>query len=208
MPGYRAMCSAPALECSGVRKALRRRQVLAHIDLEVAAGETVAIVGENGSGKSTLLNICAGVVRPDAGSVRRAARTGLCPQRPGLVDLLTVADHVRLAAAGTDDPRIATIRTRSLLEELDLDAGSPATAAELSGGQRQKLNLALSLANDPQLLLFDEPYQAFDHGTYLRLWDLIDRWTEEGRSVVVITHLLAERERVDRVLALREGVLR
>lgn len=202
------MSSAPALRCSGVRKALRRRQVLAHVDLQVAAGECVAIVGENGSGKSTLLNICAGVIRPDAGDVERTARTGLCPQQPGLVDLLTVSDHVRLTAAGTDDPPTAATRTRSLLEELDLDAGSPTTAAELSGGQRQKLNLALSLANDPQLLRLDEPYQALDHGTYLRLWELIDRWTEECRSVVVITHLLAEHERVDRVLTLQEGALR
>ena len=198
----------PTLNCSGIRKTRRRKQVLSGADLAVAPGESVAIVGENGSGKSTLLNICAGVIRPDAGCVQRHGRTGLCPQQPGLVDLLTIDDHVRLAAAGTNDPRAATMRTRSLLDELGLDPGSPATAAELSGGQRQKLNVALSLANDPQLVLLDEPYQGFDHGSYLSLWDIIGRWTLEGRSVVVITHLLAEHERVDRVLTLREGVLR
>lgn len=198
----------PALKCSSIRKTRRRRQVLSGADLEVAAGESVAIVGENGSGKSTLLNICAGVIRPDAGDVQRPGRTGLCPQQPGLVDLLTIDDHVRLTAAGTNDPRAATRRTRSLLDELGLDAGSPTTAGELSGGQRQKLNVALSLTNDPQLLLLDEPYQGFDHGSYLSLWHMIGRWTQEGRSVIVITHLLAEHERVDRVLTLRNGVLR
>lgn len=196
------------LRCSGIRKTRRRRQVLSGADLEVAAGESVAIVGENGSGKSTLLNICAGVIRPDAGDVQRPGRTGLCPQQPGLVDLLTIDDHVRLTAAGTNDPRAAMMRTRSLLDELGLDAGSPTTAGELSGGQRQKLNLALSLTNDPQLVLLDEPYQGFDHGSYLSLWDVIGRWTQEGRSVIVITHLLAEHERVDRVLTLENGVLR
>jgi ABC-type multidrug transport system ATPase subunit len=198
----------PTLTCVSIRKARRRRQVLAGADLEVARGESVAIVGENGSGKSTLLNICAGVVRPDAGRVQRASRTGLCPQQPGLVDLLTVDDHVRLTAAGTNEPRAARRRTRALLDELGLDAGSTTTAAELSGGQRQKLNLALTLTDDPQLLLLDEPYQGFDHGSYLSLWDMIGRWTREGRSVVVITHLLAEHERVDRVLTLSNGVLR
>lgn len=196
------------LTCSGIRKTRRRRQVLCGADLEVAAGESVAIVGENGSGKSTLLNICAGVIRADAGDVQRPGRIGLCPQQPGLVDLLTIDDHVRLTAAGTNDPRAATRRTRSLLDELGLDAPPRITAAELSGGQRQKLNLALSLTNDPQLLLLDEPYQGFDHGSYLSLWDIVGRWTQEGRSVVVITHLLAEHERVNRVLTLQDGVLR
>ena len=197
----------PTLRCSSVRKSRRRKQVLSGADLEVAAGESVAIVGENGSGKSTLLNICAGVIRPDAGDVQRRGRTGLCPQQPGLVDLLTIEDHVRLTAAGTNDPRAAMRRTRSLLDELGLDAGSPITAVELSGGQRQKLNVALSLTNDPQIVLLDEPYQGFDHGSYLSLWDMIGRWTQEGRSVIVITHLLAEHERVDRMLTLRNGVL-
>ena len=198
----------PTLKCSSIRKTRRRRLVLSGVDLELAAGESVAIVGENGSGKSTLLSICAGTIRPDAGDVQRPRRIGLCPQQPGLVDLLSVDDHVRLTAAGTSDPRAASVRTRSLLDELGLDPGSPITAAELSGGQRQKLNLALSLTNDPQLVLLDEPYQGFDHGSYLSLWDMIGRWTREGRSVVVITHLLAEHERVDRVLTLRDGVLR
>ena len=168
--------------------------MLCGVDLEVARGESVAIVGENGSGKSTLLDICAGVLRPDAGDVRRRDRTGFCPQQPGLVDLLTIDDHVRLTAAGTDDPRAAMRRTRSLLDELGVDAASPTIAAELSGGQRQKLNVALSLTNDPHLVLLDEPYQGFDHGSYLSLWDVIRRWTCEGRSVAG-DHAPARRER-------------
>jgi len=207
MRDRQAMSSKPALRCVNISKARRRSEVLRRVNLEVAPGESVAIVGENGSGKSTLMSICAGLVRPDEGRVQRARRTGLCPQRPGLVDLLTINDHVRLIADGTDNPAAATKRVCSLLDELHLDVRLPTTAAELSGGQRQKLNVALSVANDPQLLLLDEPYQGFDHGSYLSLWDMIGRWTAEGRSVIVITHLLAEHERVDRVLTLRDGVL-
>ncbi len=195
------------LNCSEITKSYRNTHVLRGVNLEVQPGESVAIVGENGSGKSTFLNVCAGVVRPDGGTVRRTSRVGFCPQKPGLVDLLTIGDHLRLAVAGKDDPAAATGRIHNLLDELNLDATLPMTAAELSGGQRQKLNVALSVANDPELILLDEPYQGFDHGSYLDLWDLILRWTSDGRAVVVITHMLAERDRVDRVLTMQDGVL-
>lgn len=201
------MTTKHSLRCSKLTKAYRRTPVLNGVDLEVASGESVAIVGENGSGKSTLLGICAGVVRADSGEVDRPSRIGFCPQTPGLVDLLTIRDHIRLAADGTDDPDGATTRILDLLEELHLDPSRRTPAAELSGGQRQKLNVALTVANDPQLILLDEPYQGFDQGSYLDLWDRIRRWTTEDRSVVVITHLLPEHDRVDRVLTMNDGVL-
>lgn len=175
--------------------------------LEVARGEAVAVVGENGCGKSTLLKICGGLLRPDDGSVHRAQRVGYCPQQPGLVELLNIGDHVRLATAGLPDVAAARSSAHQLLETLGLDPGIRTAVKDLSGGQRQKLNLALSLVNDPQLLLLDEPYQGFDHGSYIDLWDLIGQWTAEGRAVVIITHLLAERDRVDRALTLAGGVL-
>jgi len=197
----------PLLVCEQIAKRFGRNHVLSGVDLVAEAGESVAIVGENGSGKSTLLKICAGIVRPDAGTVARPRAIGYCPQDPGLVDLLTVSDHVRLAATGSSDRRGAVERTESLLDELGLDPGNRTPATQLSGGQRQKLNVALSMANDPTLMLLDEPYQGFDHGSYLNLWDLIERWTGEGRAVIVITHLLAERNRVDRVLTMDDGRL-
>jgi ABC-2 type transport system ATP-binding protein len=198
----------PVLRCARVTKAYRRTAVLRGIDLQVAPGESVAIVGENGSGKSTLLQVCAGIKRPDSGSVECVERVGFCPQEPGLVALLTISEHIRLAAAGTPDPSAAAGRMLDLLGELHLGTDRAQPTAQLSGGQRQKLNVALTMANDPQLILLDEPYQGFDHGSYLDLWNLIAGWTSEGRSVVVITHLLAEHNRVDRVLTLREGALR
>lgn len=176
--------------------------------MTVAAGESVAIVGENGSGKSTFLNICAGVLRPDAGTVSVGASLGYCPQEPGLVDLLNVDDHLRLVSAALPDPRAAHRRGSEFLDYLGLDAGDPTAAKNLSGGQRQKLNLALTMVNDPGVLLLDEPYQGFDHGTYVNLWEQIERWTDQGRAVVVITHLLPERDRVDKVVQMADGRLR
>src|SRR6266704_1482210 len=76
------------------------------------------------------------------------------------------------------------------------------TALELSGGARQKLNVALALLGDPPILLLDEPYQGFDRGAYINFWDHVQVWRAEGRAVVVVTHLLAELDRVDRVVEL------
>ncbi len=75
-------------------------------------------------------------------------------------------------------------------------------AKDLSGGTRQKLNVALALLGDPPILLLDEPYQGFDRGSYVNFWDHVERWRQEGRAVLIVTHMLAELERVDRVVEL------
>ncbi|MDX1621962.1 MAG: ATP-binding cassette domain-containing protein, partial [Nitriliruptorales bacterium] len=76
----------------------------------------------------------------------------------------------------------------------------PVVARDLSGGTRQKLNLALGLLGDPELLLLDEPYQGFDLGSYVDFWTHVESWSAEGRGVVIVTHLLTEQHRVDRVV--------
>ena len=176
-------------------------------DLTVQRGESVAIVGENGAGKSTFMNISAGILKPDAGSVRIDGSLGWCPQQPGLVDLLNAREHLRLLSAGTADPDAAQQRAVAMLELLGFDLADSTVSQDLSGGQRQKLNLALTMLDDPEVLLLDEPYQGFDHGTYVNLWDQIAAWTDEGRAVIVITHLLAEASRVDRVVEVANGVI-
>jgi ABC-2 type transport system ATP-binding protein len=98
--------------------------------------------------------------------------------------------------------RDARARGRSLLEEFAYPMDEEAVTRDLSGGTRQKLNLALALLGDPALLLLDEPYQGFDRGTYVDFWDHVDRWRSEGRAVAIVTHMLAEVTRVDHVLEL------
>lgn len=191
----------------GITKSYRSKSVLRGADLTVERGESVALVGENGAGKSTFMNICAGVTTPDAGTVRIGGALGWCPQQPGLVDLLNAEEHLTLLAAGTADPSAARTRALAMLDVLGFDLADTTVSRDLSGGQRQKLNLALTLLDDPQVLLLDEPYQGFDHGTYVNLWDQIAQWTNEGRAVIVITHLLAERDRVNRVAEVADGVI-
>jgi len=174
------------------------RPVLDELTIQVRAGEAIAVIGENGAGKSTLLQACAGLLRPDSGQVRARAAVGYCPQEPGVMELLSAAEHLELF--GGSAPRSgARILGRLGFPRADV-AGK--LARELSGGTRQKLNVALALLDDAGVLLLDEPYQGFDNGTYLDFWELVGEWRDEGRAVVVVTHLLAESGRVDRVVEL------
>jgi len=182
------------LRATGIGKSFRRRPVLRDAEIVVERGEVVALVGENGCGKTTLLRICAGLLAADTGSVRVSGRTGYCPQEPGLYDQLTADEHLTLF--GPLD------QGRSLLAELGFPVGSRTVAGKLSGGQRQKLNLVLAVVGTPDLLLLDEPYQGFDHGTYVDFWAHVARWRDDGRGVLVVTHLLADRQSVDRVVEL------
>lgn len=194
---------APLLEAVGVDKRFGRRQVLEGVDLRVHPGEAVALVGENGAGKTTLLRICAGLLRPDAGVVHRSGVMGYCPQQPGLLEQLTPAEHLELFGGALGLSReAARSQGKAIFERLGLLGADSAVTKVLSGGTRQKLNLALSLLGRPEVLLLDEPYQGFDHGTYVNFWDLVGAWTQEGKGVVIVTHLLAELTRVDRVVEL------
>lgn len=192
-----------ALAAHGIRKSFGRRSVLTGLDLEVAPGELVAVVGENGTGKTTLLRILAGDLRPDAGSVAIQGRPGYCPQAVVLDEGLTVDQHLRYfqAAYGIGSLR----RAGQLIERLGYAACRSQRASTLSGGTRQKLSLTLALMHDPPVLLLDEPYQGFDWQTYLAFWELTSELREMGTATVVISHLVFEQERFDRICHLTNG---
>lgn len=174
--------------------------------LEIRAGELVGLVGENGSGKSTLMKIVVGLLDRDAGTIERSGRLGYCPQLPLLWEKLTVAEHFELFAQayglGAEDGGRAAA---ALQGELQFSRYQRYRVEELSGGTRQKLNLALSLMHEPALLLLDEPYAGFDWETYLRFWEMSDRRRAEGMAILVVSHFISERERLDRVYTLRDG---
>lgn len=186
----------------------RRRtiEVLKGADLEIRAGELVGLVGENGSGKSTLMQIVVGLLKRDGGEIERPGKLGYCPQIPMVWDKLTVGEHLQLfgRAYGLDEE--ATDQAQdSLLEELQFARYRDFRIEDLSGGTRQKLNLALALMHEPELLLLDEPYSGFDWETYLKFWEMSERRRDHGMGILIVSHLLAERERLDRVYSLTEG---
>jgi ABC-type multidrug transport system ATPase subunit len=194
---------APLLEAAGVEYSYRRKLVLDGISLSVEGGEAVAIVGENGAGKSTLMRICAGLIHPDLGEVHVRGRVGYCPQIPGLFDLLNADEHLSLfaPALGLSDEQVLRVG-RALLDELGFPIGDRSPTRYLSGGARQKLNLALALLGGARVLLLDEPYQGFDRGAYVSFWEHVAGWQADGLAVVVVTHLLTDLALVDRVVEL------
>jgi ABC-type multidrug transport system ATPase subunit len=187
-----------------VHKAYRSRRVLRGVSLSLEPGTLAGVVGENGSGKSTLLRVLCGQVAADAGEVEHRGSLGYCPQEVVLNDALTVDQHLRwFRTAYRLD---GTGRAEELLEELHFAEYRHTRVEQLSGGTRQKLNLALALMHDPHVLLLDEPYQGFDWETYLRFWDVANRLRERGRCVLVVSHLAWDAERLDVVHRLRDGV--
>jgi len=201
------------LQASGVEKSFhrgvpprrRRIEVLKGAGLEVRRGELVGLVGENGSGKSTLMKIVVGLLERDEGVVERSGKLGYCPQVPLLWEKLTVDEHFELFARAYELEAATASAAESLLGELQFERYRSYRIEELSGGTRQKLNLALALMHEPDLLLLDEPYSGFDWETYLRFWEMSERRRDEGMGILIVSHFLSERERLDRIYELRDG---
>lgn len=184
----------------------RREPVLRGFDLALAPGEVVGLVGENGSGKSTVMKILVGELDADAGSVTRSGVMGYCPQQPVVYDRLTCDEHIELFARAyrmsRDDERRAR---RDLYAALGFERYADTRADRLSGGTLAKLNLTLAMLADPQVLLLDEPYAGFDWDTYQKFWDLVALRRASGRSVLIISHFVADEQRFDRIVELHEG---
>jgi ABC-type multidrug transport system ATPase subunit len=196
------------LKARHINKSFGRKNVLRDLSFELQAGSLCGIVGENGSGKSTLLKIIVGAWKADSGTIELEGKMGYCPQEALLFPLLTVSEHFKYFAAAYDIPRkVLNGRTDHLLNHFNFKKYEKEKVANLSGGTQQKLNLTLALLQDPDLLVLDEPYNGFDWDTYLRFWQYTEELRERGCAVLVVTHLLSERERFDRIYDLKNGQL-
>jgi ABC-type multidrug transport system ATPase subunit len=198
----------PLLAARGVGRRFGQRAALEPVGLEVWDGDALALVGPNGAGKSTLLALLAGALEPSMGGIerRKGIRVGWAPQRPAQYGRLSARENLELFARleGEDDPAQAA---SSLLAAFDLP-GEPSPSGNLSVGNRQRLNLAIALLGDPDVLLLDEPTAALDPRQRRSLWERCAALREAGGAVVFATQNLDEIERnAERVAALREGRL-
>jgi ABC-2 type transport system ATP-binding protein len=194
------------LEAVGLHKYYGARAALRDVSIEARAGERVACIGPNGAGKTTLLTILAGIQPADDGTVRdMSGRAGWVPQALALYSKLTVTENLRLFARLERAHDVEPTVDR-MLEQTGLRDRAHDRVDRLSGGNRQRVNVAIGLVGDPPVLLMDEPSAALDPRQRERLWRHIDALTGAGKTVVYATHTMSEAERyADRVLVLADG---
>jgi len=193
----------------GLTRRFGARTALKRIGFELYPGEVVAIIGPNGAGKTTLLSILAGVLDPSEGEVIRAPekRFGWVPQEPALYSRLSVAENLRLFARleRVADPEKAVA---DMLAQIGLEDRGSEEVARLSGGNQQRVNIAIGLLSEPPALLLDEPSAALDPRQRERLWEFVGGLAGRGTTIVFSTHNVAEADRyANRILVLGDGEL-
>ncbi|HEX8742611.1 MAG TPA: ABC transporter ATP-binding protein [Thermoleophilaceae bacterium] len=183
------------LEARDLEKRFGERVALRGVSLTAASGDLVAVIGPNGAGKTTLLSLLAGDLVPDGGSIAtKPERIGWVPQQQSLYRKLTVEENLRLFArlerCEDEDEVVAR-----MLEQTALADRADTRAEALSGGNRQRLNVAIGLLGDPELLLLDEPSTALDPRQRDRLWDFVRGLAAAGTTIVFTTHNVQEADR-------------
>jgi len=195
-PGPGAAASGPAASVRGLNRAFGGRTVLAGLDLDIAPGEFVALIGRSGSGKSTLLRALAGLDREVTGELRAPGPVSVAFQEPRLIPWKKVLANVALG-----------LRVADPQDEVGLAERASAWPGTLSGGEAQRASLARALVREPRLLLLDEPFSALDALTRITMHQLVMRlWQRYQPAVLLVTHDVDEALALaDRVLVLGEG---
>jgi ABC-2 type transport system ATP-binding protein len=208
--------SAPAIVARGLRKNYGRREAVRGLDFEVAAGEVFGFLGPNGAGKTTTIEILEGYRTRTSGEVSVLGRDpahptrawrdriGLVLQEGGLNPLLTAWEALTMYAELYVRPRAVG----ATLELVGLSGSSDVRVARLSGGQRRRLEVAVALIGDPELVFLDEPTTGFDPSARRDAWDMIEELREVGTTILLTTHYMDEAQRLaDRVAILRDGAI-
>jgi ABC-2 type transport system ATP-binding protein len=208
--------TSPAISVRGLRKSYGELEAVAGIDLEVQAGEVFALLGPNGAGKTTAVEIMEGHRQRTAGDVsvlgfdpeknerRFKERIGIVLQETGVEPYLTVAESVELFRGYYPSPR----PLEEVLGVVGLSEHRNVRVRKLSGGQKRRLDVAIGLCGDPDLLFLDEPTTGFDPAARRQAWDMIRNLKDLGKTIVLTTHYLDEAEHLaDRVAIIARGVI-
>jgi sulfonate transport system ATP-binding protein len=198
-----ASLGAPAVRVRGLHRRFGARTVLDDLDLEISAGEFVALIGKSGCGKTTLLRSLAGIDPIDEGTIVAPERRSVVFQEPRLLPWWRVVRNVGVGLSGPDAKR----RVEAALDEVGLGARRDAWPATLSGGEAQRVALARALVRAPELLLLDEPFASLDALTRIKMHTLVRALAERHRpAVLLVTHDVDEAiVLAGRVLVMRAG---
>jgi ABC-2 type transport system ATP-binding protein len=198
-----------ALRADALSKAYGDRRALQAVSFSASPGELIAVIGPNGAGKTTLLQILAGALEPTGGSVSLDRRdVGWVPQQPAIYSKLSVQENLRLFAR-LEKVADVDATVERMLDQTGLRERAHDAVGTLSGGNQQRVNVAVGLLGDPAVLLLDEPSSSLDPRQRERLWTFVATLAREGSTTVVFsTHNVAEAERyADRLLVLADGEL-
>jgi len=209
--------SEPLVHIRHFRMDFGSQTVVRDLSFDVHAGETFGFLGSNGCGKTTTLRALLGIYQPTAGTLhiagkafepRDGARLGYLPEERGLYKKESVlAVMVYFGMLKGLSRKEATSRSLAYLDRVSLADKAATRVDKLSGGQQQKIQLGVTIMNDPQLLILDEPTQGFDPVNRRLLMDIIEEQKRAGATVIMVTHQMEEVERLcDRVILLKDGV--
>jgi len=205
-PRARARGADPVLEVDGLSKSFGERVALRDVSLDVRGGELLAVLGPNGAGKTTLLSILAGITRPDSGRITTSnGDVGWVPQQAGVYRRLTVEENLRLFShmEGVTDVEGTVDR---MLDQTGLTERRQDPVSSLSGGNQQRINIAVGLLGDPPVLLLDEPSSGLDPSQRVRLWEFVAALADAGTTVIYSTHQIEEVSHYgDRLVVLADG---
>ena len=199
------------LEVNNISKSFRIGKVLEDVSFIINSSSIVAVTGENGAGKSTLLNLITGWLKPDRGTIKIIKNFGFCPQEPLIFQRLTVNENLEYfrTAYGTDSFQGEKQKSRQedLIRVFDFSDYRDKKANILSTGTKQKLNLVLALLHDPELMILDEPYASLDWETYQRFWEYAAAKKKEGKSILIVSHLIYDQSLIDELYVIKDHKL-
>lgn len=203
-------------EINGIKKAFKKHQVLKGVSFQISEGECIGILGGNGSGKSTLLNVLAGVLQADAGSFlcdgcdllkedkKRNRLLGFVPQENPLIPELTAWDNLML---WYDKKTIHRELEDGKLKMLGIDEFLKTEVRKMSGGMKKRLAIGCAIANEPRILLLDEPSAALDLVCRQNIYEYLNRFGQSGGIIIMATHDLQEISLCSRCFILKDGIL-
>lgn len=206
--------STAIIQAKAIKKSFKKQEVLKGIDFEVYEGEIIALVGANGAGKSILIKIMNNLIRPSSGNIQIFGqspadknlrnRMGVMLQDNITLQRIKVIELLNLAASYYDRP----ISSLELVEMMHIEEFAEKKMTELSGGQKRKVNFALSLVGNPDIVFLDEPTASMDAKSRKDVWDIVSDLKKRGKTIMVTSHYLKELENIaTRILILQDGVI-